>query len=144
MFHSLFSSALSTEAGNCIHGDIRLTGGANVTLGRVEICLYNAWGTVCNTQFGQTDAEVICKQLGYRPNGTNHLLSLQLPPYILYCIEAVVYTTSSMFGEEAGGPIFLSDLSCSSEETTLLECLHSTVHQCDHTQDVGVQCFGKN
>ena len=47
-----------------------------------------------------------------------------------------------MFGEEAGGPIFLSDLSCSSEETTLLECLYSTVHQCDHTQDVGVQCFG--
>lgn len=47
-----------------------------------------------------------------------------------------------MFGEEASGPIFLADLSCSSEDESLLDCQHSVVHQCDHSQDVGVQCFG--
>ncbi len=56
---------LSTLAGNCSHGDVRLRGGSNDTLGRVEVCFNNAWGTVCNSRFGTSEARVICGQLGF-------------------------------------------------------------------------------
>ena len=33
--------------------------------GRVELCLNNAWGTICDQGFGTADATVICQQLGF-------------------------------------------------------------------------------
>ena len=67
--YCVYYCAVSAEAGNCKDGDIKLVGGMNATLGRVEICINNAWGTICNTRFGHADAVVICKQLGYNPTG---------------------------------------------------------------------------
>lgn len=60
---------LSTLAGTCSHGDVRLQGGSNSTLGRVEVCINNAWGTVCNSRFGTNEAKVICQQLGFSRTG---------------------------------------------------------------------------
>ena len=59
---------MSTTSGNCSEGDIRLAGGANITTGRVEICVNNAWGTVCNNRFGTNEAIVICRQLQFSEN----------------------------------------------------------------------------
>ena len=42
--------------------------------GRVEVCLSGIWGSVCQYGFGQSDAYVICKELGY--NGPCELISL--------------------------------------------------------------------
>lgn len=47
-----------------MNGNIRLMGGANVTEGRVEICIDSEWGTVCDQTWGLTDARVVCRQLG--------------------------------------------------------------------------------
>lgn len=66
-YHFFFIIAASTEAGNCNDGEIRLVGGANITLGRVEICINSAWGAVCNNLFGTREAIVICRQLGFNP-----------------------------------------------------------------------------
>ena len=33
--------------------------------GRVELCLNNAWGTICDQGFDTADATVICQQLGF-------------------------------------------------------------------------------
>ena len=30
----------------------------------MEVCINNAWGTVCNRLFGQEDADTACEQLG--------------------------------------------------------------------------------
>ena len=60
-------SAQSVTASNCSDGEVRLVGGANITLGVVEVCINNAWGTVCNTRFGTDEAKVICKQLQFNP-----------------------------------------------------------------------------
>ena len=32
--------------------------------GRVEVCVGEVWGTVCNDFFGSNEATVICRQLG--------------------------------------------------------------------------------
>ena len=58
----------TTPRGNCSNGEVRLAGG-NATLGRVEVCINNAWGTVCNSRFGTNEARVICGQLGFSNTG---------------------------------------------------------------------------
>ena len=59
----------ATEMANCSDGEVRLVNGSNILEGRVEICLNNAWGTVCDNSFSEDDAQVICHQLGYKTNG---------------------------------------------------------------------------
>ena len=48
----------------CPNGEIRLVGGSNDREGRVEICLNEVWGTVCDDFWGIEDARVVCRQLG--------------------------------------------------------------------------------
>ena len=51
--------------GNCIHGTVQLVNGTTTNQGRVEMCIGQTWGTVCDHGFGTNDARVICRQLGY-------------------------------------------------------------------------------
>ena len=39
--------------------------GANALQGRVEICVNNTWGTICDDDWGVSDAAVVCSQLGF-------------------------------------------------------------------------------
>ena len=57
--------------GNCSDGDVRLEGGGNVLEGRVEICVNNAWGTVCENTFSNNDAHVVCTSIGLPYNGNS-------------------------------------------------------------------------
>ena len=52
----------------CDDGSLRLVGGSNNLQGRVEICYNEAWGTICDNQFDNVDASVICFQLGFSQN----------------------------------------------------------------------------
>lgn len=45
-------------------GQLSLYGGSSNTEGRVEVCMNGQWGTVCDDQFENVDAAVICKTLG--------------------------------------------------------------------------------
>ena len=60
----------------CERGDIRLAGdldlrGGSNMVGRVEICVDEVWGTVCDDWFTTEDATVACRQLGFYDQGTH-------------------------------------------------------------------------
>ena len=48
------------------NGDLRLNseGSTRTFSGRLEIYYNGQWGTVCDNGFGQTEADVACRQLG--------------------------------------------------------------------------------
>ncbi len=73
--------SISLEGSNCSTGDVRLVNGSNSLEGRVEICFNGAWGTVCNRQFDQDVAAVICHQLNYTTNG-NFLYSCHMHGHV--------------------------------------------------------------
>ena len=50
---------------SCEEGTVRLVDGDFDAEGRVEVCLNNHWGTICDDQWDNTDAMVVCNQLGY-------------------------------------------------------------------------------
>ena len=52
------------------HGEVRLVGGTSPNKGRVEVfactSISCSWGPVCGNGWDDEDAQVICRQLGYR------------------------------------------------------------------------------
>ena len=107
----------------CVDGDIRLQGGPSENVGRLEICIFNTWGTVCDDTFVLGSAQVVCRQLGYNIAGSQPLYE-QIPGI--------------------RGPIFLDSIRCVGDESRLLDCPYNSIEsgRCDHSEDIGVRCVG--
>jgi hypothetical protein len=111
----------------CAGDSIRLVNGESDNEGRVEVCVNNGhWGTVCDYGWDNSDAEVVCRQLGYPSEG------------------AMAYG-GAHFGSGTG-LIVLEDLSCTGSENSIFECEFNTDHLCNFLEnklDSGVICQQK-
>ena len=52
---------------------VRLEGGSTPNEGRVEIYYNGQWGTVCDDSWTQTEADIVCRELGF--TGAQHAVS---------------------------------------------------------------------
>ena len=104
---------------------VRLIGGRGPYEGRVEVYDHDneQWGTVCDDYFDIKDANVVCRQLGYR--------------------GALQAYGGAHYGQ-GSGPIWLDNLACTGTEASLFDCPHSSVgnHNCTHIEDAGALCQG--
>ena len=102
----------------------RLAGGSSYNEGRVEVYYNGEWGTVCDDGWDDTDAGVVCRQLGFGSSGTA--------------------IRSAGFGQ-GSGVIWLDSVLCTGNEVTLASCGHPGVNtvSCNHKKDAGVRCSRK-
>ncbi|XP_063436014.1 scavenger receptor cysteine-rich type 1 protein M160-like [Mytilus trossulus] len=94
-------------------GDIRLISG------RLEIFYNETWGTVCDDNFDDVDAQVACRELGYN-NGF------------------FVGSTN----ESVTGKIWLDDVNCCGDENKLEHCNHAKwgVENCFKGENIKIEC----
>ena len=59
----------TSAATECERGEVRLVGGQKISEGRVEICAYGYWSTVCYSNWNTIATELTCKRLGFPTNG---------------------------------------------------------------------------
>lgn len=64
----------------CENGQVRIVDGTVPNEGRVELCFHGHWGTVCSDTWDNTDAGVVCRQIGYGNTGEygKHLLIVRM------------------------------------------------------------------
>ncbi|XP_036431298.1 deleted in malignant brain tumors 1 protein-like [Colossoma macropomum] len=101
---------------------VRLVGGSRCS-GRVEVLHGETWSTVCDADFDQQDAEVVCRELG--------------------CGLPVEVLGAAAFGR-GEGQVWSEELQCRGNESQIHFCPTSSSlkNTCTHDNDVGVVCAG--
>lgn len=104
---------------------LRLVNGTDRCSGRVEIWHDGQWGTVCDDDWDIKDAKVVCRAMD--------------------CGTPQMATTSSFYGQ-GEGVIWLDDVNCNGNESSLEHCQHPSFgeNNCGHSEDAGVICSGKS
>ncbi|XP_038073143.1 deleted in malignant brain tumors 1 protein-like [Patiria miniata] len=95
-----------TDAGVICKADenfsIRLSGGGNPKSGRVELFFKGQWSTLCNFEWADSDADVVCRQLGF------------LGPSI---------AVTGIIPDGELRPLYISFEACRDDEARLAQCI---------------------
>ncbi|GLD67207.1 deleted in malignant brain tumors 1 protein-like protein [Lates japonicus] len=126
---SISQCALQEYTGTCAgvsvsctgNPPLRLVNGTDRCSGRVEILHNGQWGTVCDDQWDIRDAQVVCRAMD--------------------CGTAQTSKSDAFFGQ-GQGDIWLDDVRCFGNETSLLHCRYPSLgdNNCGHSEDAGVVC----
>ena len=73
---SNFNDVVEQQGAVCNYGDVQLANGSSLNDGIVELCVDDAWGTICGENWDKEDANVVCAQLGFLPTGEEKLVYL--------------------------------------------------------------------
>ncbi|KAJ8264202.1 hypothetical protein GJAV_G00146390 [Gymnothorax javanicus] len=103
------------------HRSVRLVDGAGLCSGRVEVDHGNILGTVCDADFDQQDAEVMCRELG--------------------CGVPKEWG-AAVFGQ-GDDQMWTEEIQCRGTESQIYSCptAPSQYQSCSHRNDVGLMCF---
>lgn len=108
-----------------------MNGGKNY--GRVQISVDGVNGTVCDYGWGTAEADVVCKQLGFK--------------------SGVAYNNAYYGQGSSKSVVWMSGLACYGNENSLFECAHRGWNQSviswsswrwrcrGHIDDAGVYCY---
>lgn len=108
-------------AADCTGSLVRIKG-LTENKGRAEVFHNGQWGTICSNYWDDKSAKVFCQMLGYK--------------------KGVVFDPYDMKIPENSGPVWLSDVTCTGNESHILQCGHTDWedHHCIHEYDTGVDC----
>lgn len=139
---------------NCTSGEIRLSGELTAESGRLEMCINNAWGSVCNNNWDVRDVRVACRELGFQQfygkslmNSTYTDTKVHVYHSSTNTIGFTVSTSSSNYAGIGSGPIFRYQTECSGSESSFSQCnsvkYPTAATSCNHYDDVTLQCISK-
>merc|ERR1719151_406050 len=97
------------------HDEVRLQGGLTPSEGNVLV----RGRSVCDDGWGQNEADVVCRSLGYSGGSA---------------------TTNSRFGNAPGGDFGMDDVKCQGYEEKLTDCQYASYDDCDANEAAGVVC----
>ncbi|XP_030579764.1 scavenger receptor cysteine-rich type 1 protein M130-like [Archocentrus centrarchus] len=99
---------------------VRLLNGSSLCSGRLEVKSNQSWSSVCEADFDQQDAEVVCRELGCGP------------PSVLQ---------GALYGE-VEAPVWSREFQCGGHESALLDCRRSgsARSSCSPGKAVGLTC----
>ncbi|XP_049334548.1 antigen WC1.1-like isoform X8 [Astyanax mexicanus] len=108
------------EDAGAVCAEVRLVGRSHCS-GRVEVLHGESWVTVCDADFNQQGAEVVCRELG--------------------CGSPVEVLGAAAFGR-GKGQVWSEELQCRGNESQIHFCPKSSSlkHNCSHDNDVGLAC----
>ncbi|XP_044059867.1 scavenger receptor cysteine-rich type 1 protein M130-like isoform X2 [Siniperca chuatsi] len=97
---------------------VRLVNGTNLCSGRLEVKSNHSWSSVCEDDFTQQDAEVVCRELG---------------------CGAPAVLQGAIYGE-VEAPVWTKEFHCGGSESALLDCDSSVRNTCSSGKAVGISC----
>lgn len=124
----------------CMDGDVRME-----SFGRVEVCSNGEWGAICldsaTSPWSEKNAQVVCKQLMF----SGALNSVLPNMYVFFkysnsvqCFNKILFDCSEL--APAGTPYHLGSVQCYGNETSLDQCISTSVTQCTSKSVAAVAC----
>ncbi|XP_049445534.1 scavenger receptor cysteine-rich type 1 protein M130-like isoform X3 [Epinephelus fuscoguttatus] len=114
------SSSSSSMADLTCLDSVRLVNGISLCSGRLEVRSNQRWSSVCEADFDQQDAEVVCRELGCGPPSA---------------LQGLLYG-------EVEAPMWTKGFQCEGNESALLDCKSSGSERdtCSPGKAVGLTC----